>query len=96
MGGPEIEAFLTHLGGKRVVKRKVWASTRNQALNAIVFLYKQILAIDRGAFNVIRAKRDKRLPVVLSSAEDGAIVTIHVPMTFRARGGQREIILPPA
>lgn len=36
MGGPEIEEFLTHLA----VKRKVSASTQNQALNAIVFLYK--------------------------------------------------------
>ena len=52
MGGLEIEAFLTHLA----VKRKASASTQNQALNAIVFLYKHILARDPGQCNAIRAK----------------------------------------
>ena len=44
MGGAEIEEFLTHLA----VKRQVLASTQNQALNAIVCLYKQIVAKDPG------------------------------------------------
>ena len=53
MGGPEIEAFGAHLA----VRRKVSASTQNQALNAIVFLYKRILAKDPGQFNGVRTCR---------------------------------------
>jgi len=62
MGAAEIEAFLTHLA----VERKVAAATQNQALNAIVFLYKQVLEIDPGQFNAVRAKRPRRMPTVLS------------------------------
>ena len=61
MGAPEIEAFLTHLA----VDRKVAAATQNQALNAIVFLYKQVLQVEPGQFNAVRAKRPRRLPTVL-------------------------------
>ena len=64
MGGPEIEVFLTHLAAKR----KAAASTQNQALNAIVLLYKQILAKDPGQFNAIRAKRGKRTFAELAPA----------------------------
>ena len=42
MGAPEVEAFLTHLA----VRRHVAAATQNVALNAIVFLYRQVLEID--------------------------------------------------
>jgi integron integrase len=66
MGAVEIEAFLTHL----VVDRNVAASTQNQALSAILFLYREVLnqplEID---FQYIGAKRPKRLPVVLTKAE---------------------------
>ena len=51
MGAAEIEAFLTHLA----VERKVVAATQNQALSAIVFLYKHVLEIDAGLFNAVRA-----------------------------------------
>ena len=54
--------------------RKVAAATRNQALNAIVFLYKQVLGVDPGQFNAVRAKRPKRLPAVLSRREAHAVV----------------------
>ena len=64
MGGPEIEEFLTHLA----VKRKVSALTQNQALNAVVFLFKNTLRKEPGEFKPVRAKRHK-LPVVLSQAE---------------------------
>ncbi len=43
MGAPDIERFLTHLA----VNRHVAASTQNQALNALVFLYKQVMEIER-------------------------------------------------
>jgi integron integrase len=66
MGAPEIRAFLTHLA----VRRHVAASTQNQALNALVFLYKAVLRIEPGDFGEIeRAKKPARLPVVLSREE---------------------------
>lgn len=42
MGAPEVEAFLTHL----TVVRKVSASTQNQALQAILFLYRRVLGVE--------------------------------------------------
>jgi site-specific recombinase XerD len=61
MGAPEVEAFLTHLA----VQGKVAPSTQNQALNAIVFLYRQVLKKDFGWLQgVERAKKPARLPVV--------------------------------
>jgi integron integrase len=66
MGGPEIGAFLTHLA----VQRQVAASTQNQALCALVFLYKQLLGredLDLG--NVTPAKRPQRLPTVFDRSE---------------------------
>jgi len=65
MGGPEIEAFLTHLA----VEGKVAASTQNQAFAAIQFLYQKILDVELPPLNALRAKRPERLPVVLSVAE---------------------------
>lgn len=71
MGEKEIEAFLTYLA----VNRKVAASTQNQALSAILFLYQKVL--DRKLEwldNVVRAKRPKRLPVVLSKLETKQLI----------------------
>ncbi len=65
MGGKEIEAFLTHLA----VERRVSASTQNQALNALVFLYKKVLKIPLDSFDFKPARIGKRLPVVLSRDE---------------------------
>lgn len=66
LGGPEVEQFLTYLA----VDRKVSASTQSQALQAVLFLYRQVLAVDLPWLeNVTRADRPKRLPVVLSRAE---------------------------
>ncbi len=66
MGSGEIEAFLTHLA----VNRKVAASTQNQAFNALLFLYKQVLQLDNfGNIDAKRAKLPERLPVVLSEHE---------------------------
>jgi integron integrase len=66
LGADEVVSFLQHLA----VRRNVAASTQNQALNALVFLYDQVLQQplgDMGSF--IRAKRPKRLPVVLTQNE---------------------------
>jgi len=72
MAEAEIAAFLTHLA----VARRVSASTQNQALNAILFLYKQVLQRDIGLVQgVVRAKRPERLPVVLTREEVNAVLT---------------------
>lgn len=66
MGGAEIGAFLTHLA----VKEHVSASTQNQCLCAIVFLYKHVLHIDPGEFaEIVWAKKPKKLPVVFTEEE---------------------------
>lgn len=66
MGAPEVEAFLSHLA----IDLHVAASTQNQALQALIFLYRQVLEIDLPWLgNMTRARRPKRLPVVLSVSE---------------------------
>jgi integron integrase len=66
MGKREIEAFLSHLA----VVGEVSASTQNQALNAIAFLYHQVLEQRLPELDaIVRARRPQRLPVVLSAAE---------------------------
>lgn len=65
MGSREISEFLSHLAMQNVA-----ASTQNQALSAIVFLYKAVLHRDPGEFtDVIWAKRSRKLPVVLTRNE---------------------------
>jgi integron integrase len=70
MGAAEIAEFLTHLA----VEGKVASATQNQALNALVFLYRGVLKREVPELsNVIRPKRPKRLPVVLTPAEVRAV-----------------------
>lgn len=66
MGEQEINDFLTHLA----VRGKVSASTQNQALSAILYLYRHVLEREVGDLgDVIRARRSKRLPVVMTREE---------------------------
>jgi integron integrase len=66
MGAPEVSEFLTHLA----VERNVAPSTQNQALNALVFLYGPVLERPLGELaGVVRARKPRRLPVVLSREE---------------------------
>ena len=66
MGAAEVEAFLSDLA----VHRNVAASTQNQALAALLFLYKQVLKLDLPWLGeVVRAKKPVRLPVVLTVTE---------------------------
>ncbi|MEK1904281.1 MAG: integron integrase [Pseudomonas sp.] len=66
MGAAEIEAFLTHLA----VTRNVAASTQNQALAALLFLYKEVLKVELPWLDgVVRAKKPAHLPVVLTREE---------------------------
>ena len=71
LGAAEVVRFLEHLA----VERTVAVSTQNQALNALVFLYSQVLDRplgDLGAF--VRARRPRRLPVVLARAQVRALL----------------------
>lgn len=71
LGAPELEAFLTHLA----VKRDVASSTQNQAASAILFLYREVLGLNLPWLEgVTRAKRPKRLPVVLTPEEVAAVL----------------------
>jgi integrase len=65
MGAPEIEQFLTDLA----VNGHISASTQNQAFHALLFLYQQVLGIELPRIDAFRAKRPKRLPIVLSAEE---------------------------
>lgn len=71
MAEPEINAFLTYLA----VKEKVAASTQNQALSAILFLYRHVLGREVGDLGeVIRARKPARLHVVLTRDEVKAVL----------------------
>lgn len=71
MGAAQVEAFLTHLA----VVGNVAASTQNQALSALLFLYREVLEIELPWLdNVTRAKQPQRLPVVLTRNEVRAVL----------------------
>ncbi len=74
MGIPEIEAFLTHL----VVNENVAASTQNQALAAILFLYRYVLKqpIPDEPIENIRSRKPKRLPTVLTHDEARRVIAL--------------------
>src|SRR4051812_32444001 len=79
MGAAEIKAFLSDLA----VRLNVSASTQNQALNAIVFLYKRVLRKDLGDFSdTVRAKRNRPMPTVLTAAEVSMVLD-RLPGTHR-------------
>ena len=66
MGVAEVEGFLSSLA----VERKVAAGTQNQALSALLFLYREVLGVELPWMEtVVRAKRPQRVPVVLSRDE---------------------------
>ena len=72
LGPNEIEAFLTNLA----TVRSVSASTQNQALSAILFLYRKVLRIDLPWLdNIVRAKRPVRVPIVMTRAEVVKVLT---------------------
>jgi integron integrase len=71
LGGPEVEAFLSHLA----TVRNVAAATQAQALAALLFLYKQVLHSDLPWLDgVVRAKRPRKLPVVFTPTEVMAVL----------------------
>ncbi len=71
MGAPEVTRFLTSLA----VDGHVAASTQNQALSALLFLYRDVLEVDLPWLDsVVRARRPERLPVVLTRDEVRAVL----------------------
>jgi len=67
---PQMELFLSDLA----VNGRVAASTQNQAFNALLFLYRQVLHHQLGPVNALRADRPVRLPVVLTVDEVRAVI----------------------
>jgi integron integrase len=71
MAAAEVEAFLSHLA----TEGRVSASTQNQALAALLFLYREVLGVELPWMEgIVRAKRPARLPVVLTEAEVRALL----------------------
>jgi integron integrase len=71
MGAPEVQAFLTHLA----VNQNVAASTQQQALSALLFLYREVLRQELPWMDdITRAKKPKRLPVVLTQEEVRSLI----------------------
>jgi len=91
MGAPEVVDFLSDLA----VRREVAASTQNQALSALLFLYRTVLGRElEGLDDAVRARRPERLPVVLSRAEVRAVLAgltdvQHLVATLLYGGGLR-------
>ncbi|MEN8203839.1 MAG: phage integrase N-terminal SAM-like domain-containing protein [Bacteroidota bacterium] len=90
MGGREIADFLTYLA----VERRVSASTQNQALNALVFMYKSVLKTPLDNFDFPYARRGKRLPVVFSREEALRVISklrgeYHLMASLLYGGGMR-------
>jgi integron integrase len=84
LGASQVEAYLNFL----VAQRRVSASTQNQALNALVFLYKQVLAGEvrpdhLGRFEAERARRPVRVPTVLSQDEAARLLAMLPPGSGR-------------
>ncbi len=79
MGSAEVEAFLTHLA----VQEHVAASTQNQALSALLFLYRQVLEQPLALpIDAVRARLSRYLPTVLTPEEVNAVIE-HLSGTYR-------------
>jgi len=72
MGAPEINAFIAHLA----IDGKVAASTQNQALSAIIFLYRYVLNVelDQTILSAVRPQKPKHIPTVLSKQEARKVI----------------------
>ncbi len=89
-GAPEVEIFLTHLA----VEQNVAASTQNQALSALLFLYREVLNQDLSPIDALRAKKPKCLPSVLTREDlrrafDQPGASADCATYARVRSGQR-------
>ena len=72
LGAKEVENFLTHLA----VERSVSASTQNQAVSAVLFLYRDVLGIDlQIPTRQVRPRQSRSIPTVLTKAEVHAVLS---------------------
>jgi len=72
-GEAKVESFLTHLA----VDKEVSPSTQNQAMNALVFLYKQVLKKPMdGQINAVRATKKVNVPVVMTREEVARVIVL--------------------
>ena len=91
MGVPEIEAFLTHLA----VEGNVAGSTQNQAFNALLFLYRNVLniSLEGEGIDAVRARKKQNLPVVLTKDEVKRVILamsgVHQLMAKLLYGSER-------
>jgi integrase len=82
LSAAEVVAFLNHVATVEAVS----AATQNQALNAISFLYSQVLGMDLGDFGeFLRARKKPRVPVVLSKKETQRLLE-SLPVSWRLMG----------
>ncbi len=71
MGSAEVQAFLTHLA----VEQRVAASTQNQALSALLFLYREVLPLELPDLtDTVRAQKPKRWPTVLTREQVSRVI----------------------
>ena len=83
LGAGEVRAFLSHLA----TEGQVAASTQNQAFNALLFLYRNVLQVELGPIqDIVRARRPARLPVVFTQREARAALA-HLEGTHRLVAG---------
>ena len=80
MGAAEINAFIAHLA----LEKQIAASTQNQALSAVLFLYRYVLRVelDDAALRLVRPQKPKRVPTVLSKEEAGKVLG-NIPGIYR-------------
>ena len=78
MNAPEVERFLSHLA----MQGQVAAATQRQALNAIVFLYRDVLDVELGEIGHIRSKKQRHPPTVLTQTEVQQVL-LHMEGTHR-------------
>ena len=77
-GEAKIELFL----GDLAVQGQVAASTQNQAFNALLFLYREVLGQELGTIQALRADRPARLPTVLTPEESTGLFVTHSSCAF--------------
>lgn len=78
-GEADVQAFLTHLAAVR----RVSASTQNQAFNALLFLYREVLRRPLRDIHALRARRPKTIPAVLTTAEVASLLAAVADPTHR-------------
>ena len=75
MGEPEVEAFLTWLAVEKTVSK----STQNQAFNALIFLYREVLNRPlEGRINAVRSSRKQRLSIVMCAKKGSNLLLPHL------------------